>query len=150
MKQEIVVGFCRHWKNKKTFYGPDTENLDLLMTVSIWSVSLLTVNTCYNDIWLSHVKRNQTNFWKLAGFLTCQGSIYWGAGGKFLQTSQPPPKKKSFSWKKIKSHFKYWSYLTTISRHQWLMSRNAISANPEHYLSQNFLGEHAPEPPKKA
>ena len=27
------------------------------------------------------------------------------------------------------------------------MSRNAISANPEHYLFQVFPGEHVPEPP---
>ena len=50
------------------YYGRDTENLDISMTVSIGSISLLTINTCYNDIWLSHVERNQIDFGKLLDF----------------------------------------------------------------------------------
>ena len=67
-----------------------------------------------------------------------QGSIYWGPG----EAPPPPPQKKSSSWKKIKSYFKYWCYLTTILRNQWrlLTSRNTISAYPEHYLFKIFRG----------
>ena len=38
-KAKNLVGFCRHLKNETAFYDPDTENLDLSMTVSISSLS---------------------------------------------------------------------------------------------------------------
>ena len=75
---------------------------------------------------------------KLLAFLVIiQGSIYWG---------KPPSKCLSFPLKvfpkKIKSYLKCWSYLTTILRNQLrlLMSRNAISANAEHYFFKIFRG----------
>ena len=72
-------------------------------------------------------------------------------GGKKLPLPLPPPPKNSFSWNNIKSYFKYWSPLTTILRNQWrvLMSRNAISANPEHYLFKIFWGSMPPDSPKR-
>ena len=41
-------------------------------------------------------------------------------------------------------------FLTTILRNQWrlLMSRNAISANPEHYIFKIFQGSMSPDPPR--
>ena len=54
--------------------------------------------------------------------------------------SASPPQKKKFSWKKIWSYFKWRSFLTKILRNQWrlLMSRNVISANPEHHIFKIF------------
>ena len=56
------------------------------------------------------------------------------------QTSQLPP-RKSFPEKKLKL-FQIKIFLTTILRNQLrlLMSRNAISANPEHYIFKIFQG----------
>ena len=148
-------------EKKKTFYGPDTDNLDLSMTVSIWSVSLLTINHLMHFTMTSgfHMLREIKLILKISTISHMSGFCLQGGGGggggEFPpNVSAPPPPKKVFPEKKIKSYFKYWSYLTMMSRHQWrlLMSRNAISANAEHYLFQNFLGEHAPGPfrrPKK-
>ena len=74
-------------------------------------------------------------------------SIYWGGGGGGASHLTPPPKKVFIA--KSKSYFKYWPYLTTILRNQrrlYIMSRNAISANPEHYLSK-FSWAACPRPP---
>ena len=67
---------------------------------------------------------------------------------KRLNFPPPPPQKKKFFLKKIKIYFKYWTYLTTILRNQWrlLMSRNAISANPEHCLFKIFSGSMPSDP----
>ena len=74
MKQEIVEGFCRHRKNKTTFYGPDTENLSITVIKLILKISMI-----------SHM----SEFYLL-----------WGGGGgaKVL-----PPKKNVFPEKKLKA-----------------------------------------------
>ena len=53
--------------------------------------------------------------WRL---VSRQGSIYWEGGGGSFPPNVPPPKrppKRKFFLKKIKSYFKYWSYLIGIS-----------------------------------
>ena len=75
-----------------------------------------------------------------------------GRGEASPQTSHSPP-KKSFTEKKLQL-FQIKIFLTTILRNQWrlLMSRNAISANPEHYIFKLFQGSMPPDPlrrPKK-
>ena len=71
--------------------------------------------------------------------VNCQGSIYWGGGGG----GKLPPPKKNFSWKK----FKAISNKDLIWR--LLMSRNGISANPEHYIFQIFWGSMPPDPHRR-
>ena len=64
-----------------------------------------------------------------------QGSIYWG---------EASPKR--FSWKKLKSYFKYWSNMKTILSNQWrlLMSRNADSSQSWTLFFSKFSGGACP------
>ena len=71
-----------------------------------------------------------------------------GRGGKLPPKRLSfPPQKKSFTENKLQL-FQIKIFLTTILRNQWrlLMSRNAISANLEHYIFKLFGGAY-PRPP---
>ena len=62
-------------------------------------------------------------------------------GGELPPNSISFPHPKSFAEKNLKL-FQIKIFLTTILRNQWrlLMSRNEISANPEHYIFKLFWG----------
>ena len=68
-----------------------------------------------------------------------------GQGGVPPNVSAPSPRKKFFL-KKIKSYFKLLILFDDDIKASVKVT-NVISANPEHYLFQNFLEEHAPRPP---
>ena len=132
-------------------------------------VSDLPTN-CWQNIYILFSKREgRTSVGKIASFrkqsvhrsqkILNQQKIsyrilYSGERGEVcppnVSPSPPPSPPKKFSWKKIESYFKYWSNLTTILKNQWslLMSRNAISANPEHYLFKIFRGS-MPRTPRR-
>ena len=69
-----------------------------------------------------------------------------GRGEASPQTSQlPPPKKKSFTERKNLQLFQIKIFFDDDFKEsvKVTMSRNAISANPEHYIFKIFRGEHA-------
>ena len=70
-----------------------------------------------------------------------QGSIYWEGAS--------PPKKVLL--KNNLQLFQIKIFFMAILRNQWrlLMSRNAISANPEHYIFKIFRGSMPPDPPER-
>ena len=69
-----------------------------------------------------------------------------GEGGSSSKPLSSPPKKKFFL-KKNQKLFQILILFDDEIKASVTNVRNAISANPEHYLFQNFLGEHAPGPP---
>ena len=79
------------------------------------------------------------------GYNSVQGSIYWRGGGE-----ASPPTKKSFTEKKLQL-FQIKIFLDDDFKEsvKVLMSRNAISANPEHYIFKLFWGNMPPEPPRR-
>ena len=81
-----------------------------------------------------------------------QGSIYWGDGGKLLplnvsafQSPPPPPLNASAL------NYKLFQILILFDDDikESVMSRNAISANPEHYLFKLFRGSMPSDPPRR-
>ena len=46
-----------------------------------------------------------------------------GGQGEVPPNLSAPPQKKSFSWKKIKSHFKYWLFFFSLTDYDYIWRR---------------------------
>ena len=116
-------------------------------------------NSCHKILVNFDEIKSRQQFWTklqicLSTQLICTGLEF--IRGRVLSTGGRgeafPPQKKKFYWKKkITAISNKDLFLTTILRNQWrlLISRNAISANPEHYIFKIFRGSMPPDPPEK-